>query len=276
VRALLLIAAACASSGGVVAAPPSSTQDRPLFHTTERELADSEREQAPYIAQARVTLPAAKARFSRGLGKGFEFYVTVRLHDADQRIEQVFVQVDALEPDGVRGRLATRPMLLKERPQGERLHVPDAEIRDWTIIDPHGNEEGNLVGNFIDRYAPAEERCGVMVEDAPGKLASQVVPGWHVSGPDAAAAFVLPGDVTRKAVMVQCGRRSVVPYMADVRVLAAGLPLSLVAGQRVSVLEAVDGHLRLRMLDGEMTEVEAVGAQAFLDAAQIALAQAGK
>ena len=55
-----------------------------------------ERAMQPYIDRARASYPAARGRFLAGLPRGYDFFVTVRLRDAQGRWEQVFVSVDRI------------------------------------------------------------------------------------------------------------------------------------------------------------------------------------
>lgn len=109
---------------------------------------------APYVAKARATLPDTKKRFAQGLNKGEVLFVTTRLHDADGKFEQVFVEVKSWKDTTITGLLATDPGLIKGHKQGEKMVVDEKDVYDWTISKPDGTEEGNFVGNFLDTYKP--------------------------------------------------------------------------------------------------------------------------
>lgn len=105
----------------------------------------------PYIEKARQTLPDAKKRFQAGLPAGHSMSVTTGLKDANNHYEQVFVYVDSWTGDTVKGRLAN-DVDLEGFKRGQALEVKEKDMLDWTIVNPKGEEEGNLVGKFIDKW----------------------------------------------------------------------------------------------------------------------------
>ncbi|HJX83091.1 MAG TPA: DUF2314 domain-containing protein, partial [Candidatus Angelobacter sp.] len=109
---------------------------------------------APYVAKARATLPGTRKRFAQGLNKGEVLFVTTRIHDADGKYEQVFVEVKSWKDKTITGLLATNPSLIKGHKLGEKMVVAEEDVYDWTISKPDGTEEGNFVGNFLDTYKP--------------------------------------------------------------------------------------------------------------------------
>lgn len=117
-----------------------------------------ERAMQPYVEQARASYPAAKARFLAGLPRGFDFFVTARLRDRQGRWEQVFVAVDRIENGRIRGRIASPVRLLTEYRLMQPYELAEADVMDWTIVDPIGVEEGNVVGKFLDTYRAAAPR----------------------------------------------------------------------------------------------------------------------
>lgn len=115
-----------------------------------------ERALEPYIAQARKTWPAVRARFASGLPKGRTLSVVTRLQDAEGKHEMLFVLVRAIEPktNRVVGVINNDVRLLKDHRRGDAVFVEDKDIRDWVIVAPDGSEEGNVVGKFLDTYRP--------------------------------------------------------------------------------------------------------------------------
>jgi hypothetical protein len=113
----------------------------------------------PYIAKARATYPAAKKRFLEGLPPGYSFSVWIRLLQNDKksgqlRHEDVFVVVDSIKNGIVRGRINNKILLLTNHKEGERISIPESEVKNWVILRPDGVEEGNPVGKFLDHYKP--------------------------------------------------------------------------------------------------------------------------
>lgn len=134
--------------------PQSPPPDRPVATASEEQAARLERAIQPYVEQARKTYPAAKKRFLAGLPPDYEFYVTTRLHDASGTFEQVFVAVEKIEKDTIRGRISTEVSAVKGYRIGDRYAFPEKDLIDWTIVTADGKEEGNFVGKFLDTYEP--------------------------------------------------------------------------------------------------------------------------
>ena len=130
-------------------AVPIDTPDTPAPVTKAGE-AHNNAQLAPLIAEARKTYPAAKARFEKGLPPGYGFFVVTRLFDKEGRYEQVFVKVLKAENDAIQGEIASQIQLIKDPKAGDYVTVLESEIIDWTIVDPKGAEEGNVIGKFMD------------------------------------------------------------------------------------------------------------------------------
>jgi len=111
--------------------------------------------EAPYIAKGRATYPAAKKRFLAGLPPKYRFEVRKRLTDpGGVRLEEVFIEVDAIKDGTVLGRIGSELGVVRSFHQGQRISFPESDVLDWTIVHPDGREEGNYVGKFIDTYKP--------------------------------------------------------------------------------------------------------------------------
>jgi uncharacterized protein YegJ (DUF2314 family) len=111
--------------------------------------------EAPYIAKGRATYPAAKKRFLAGLPPKYRFEVRKRLADPDGvRLEEVFIEVDAIKDGMVFGRIGSELGVVRSYRQRQRISFPESDVLDWTIVHPDGREEGNYVGKFIDTYKP--------------------------------------------------------------------------------------------------------------------------
>ena len=141
-------------SGSASSASPRSSSDMtveprpPGFEFTER----LEVAMQPYVESARATYPAARDRFLRGLPAGYVLYVTTRLRDPQGRWEQVFVRVDSITSGQIRGRIASSVRLIAGYRWQQPYDLPETDIVDWTIVDPLGGEEGNVVGKFLDTF----------------------------------------------------------------------------------------------------------------------------
>lgn len=111
--------------------------------------------EAPYIAKARATYPAAKKCYLAGLPRGCWFEVRKLLIDPSSlAVEDVFIEVDAIKDGKVYGRIVSQLGAVRSYRQWQRISFPESEVLDWTIVHPGGREEGNYVGKFIDTYKP--------------------------------------------------------------------------------------------------------------------------
>ncbi len=129
-------------------------KDAPLQTEGASELKKVNEFLAPYSARAKASYPKAKARFEAGLPKGAKFFVSTRLYDKvnPNAYEQVFIRVRAATADAVRGFIASEPAGPVAFHAGDKIEVKDANVLDWTILTPGGEEEGNLCGKAMDAY----------------------------------------------------------------------------------------------------------------------------
>ena len=118
-----------------------------------------------------------------------------------------------------------------------------------------------------------QERCDVLFESG-GEIRNLLLMSLRVLNLADSAKFRLPPDAPPKVRAVRCGRDVIVPQRNDYKVLEAGYPFSIVAGDRVGVLEVPDGKLRYRLLKGELTAAEVPAVTAFINASQRAMAKA--
>lgn len=156
--ALLLVLVLGTSAVGYAQEPgkltplaPNAPEDRPGKQADEKKFDEDIK---PYVEQARKTYPEAKARFLAGLPPKHVFFLTARLHDADGRWEQVFVEVKEIRDGTVKGLIANDIEAVSGYKLGDSYSFPESEFLDWTISKPDGTEEGNFVGKFLDTYHP--------------------------------------------------------------------------------------------------------------------------
>lgn len=111
----------------------------------------------PLIVQARATLPSAKKRYLAGLPSGHFMSVTTGLTDRKGHREQVFVNIDSWVGEVVNGRLAN-DVSLEGYKRGQALKVNEKDMLDWTIVNSKGEEEGNVLGKFIDKWLDERQK----------------------------------------------------------------------------------------------------------------------
>ena len=136
------------------AAPPTD-QPIPVHNTTQLDKLQAAIQ--PYVEKARSTYPPIKARYLAGLPDGAALFITVQLHDAQARMEQVFVQVEKLEGAQISGVIWDEIRTVQGFHKGQRYTFPETELIDWTLSNADGTEEGNVVGNFLDTWHGAVE-----------------------------------------------------------------------------------------------------------------------
>ena len=105
---------------------------------------------APYVAQAKKTLPQAKKRFLSGLKPGEAFFLTTRLTDGKGRYEQVFVRITSWQGSRIAGEIASDITVVEQYHFGQPVSFDESRVLDWLITHPDGSEEGNYVGKFLD------------------------------------------------------------------------------------------------------------------------------
>ena len=151
---LALLACATARAQNAPLAP-NAPEDAPKTANSNEAYMAMERATAPYVAKARETYPDAKRRFLSGQLSTKPFFVTVRLSE-DGRYEDSFVRVLYIDEKSgdISGKIANEIQILHNYHYDQRIIVHEADIRDWTIANPDGSQEGNVLGKFTDRYQP--------------------------------------------------------------------------------------------------------------------------
>ena len=147
----LLFAASCLACAQVSTLSPNAPRDKPQAFTA-NQVGAYKAAIAPYIAEARETYPAAKARYLRGLPAAEHFYVTTVLHDQLGKTEQVFIAVQSIRNGVVTGRIASQISMVAGYKPGEAYSLSESQVIDWLITHKDGSEEGNYVGKFLDTY----------------------------------------------------------------------------------------------------------------------------
>ncbi len=158
IQLMLLLAAlviSCASTGepqrGTLS--PNAPVDRPVAvrgRSSDEALARLRKLTAPYTQKALATYPDAKGRYLAGLPQGETFFVTTVVRDSAGRFEQIFILVDQIDGNVVKGRIASEILAVDGYRHGQPHTFHEADIVDWLISKPDGSEEGNFVGKFLD------------------------------------------------------------------------------------------------------------------------------
>jgi hypothetical protein len=126
--------------------------DQPVGGSGAAGLQEVENAIAPYVQKALSTYPDARRRFLTGLPEGAAFFTTVRLHDDDGGTEQVFVKVTEIDGGQVAGVIASDVTTVRGYRLDQPYTFPETEVVDWTISNPDGTQEGNIVGRFLAEW----------------------------------------------------------------------------------------------------------------------------
>jgi len=123
---------------------------------------------SPYLEMARVSYPEARQRFLTGLPPGYDFQIVTRVFDSTgQEFEQIFVLVSEIADGRIRGKVNSEVRSIPGYAMGDPIEVDEDVVYDWCIRDPDGNEEGNLLGKFLDVFI--DGRVALILELTVGK-----------------------------------------------------------------------------------------------------------
>lgn len=128
----------------------SAPTDRPHNIRDVEQLVKYDELISPSVRKALETLPEAKMRYLKGLGKGQAFFLTTRIYDDDGRYEQIFVRVTNWNGSNVQGTIANELNIVRSYAYGQPINFPESAVLDWLITNPDGTEEGNYVGKLLD------------------------------------------------------------------------------------------------------------------------------
>jgi hypothetical protein len=128
--------------------------------------------------------------------------------------------------------------------------------------------------------AVTESTCLVIARGSDGSTSKHEVDSLHVLASTAqAGSFALPQNSPADVQALMCGRSSIIPALADYKVLEAGYPLYIATNsekpQRIGVLEMSRGQVRFRLVEGKFTSAEETTLQARLNALQSSLDKSG-
>lgn len=144
---------AAANVKEIVPSSPNAPADQSLEIYSD-EMGKYEAAIAPHVAQAKKSWPDAKRRYLAGLPAGHSFFVTTHLRDSQGHSETAFVRVESIRGGLISGRIATQLQLVETHRFGDAYSFREDSLIDWTISNPDGSEEGNVVGKFLETYRP--------------------------------------------------------------------------------------------------------------------------
>lgn len=105
------------------------------------------------------TWPDAKKRFLNGLPGRHSLFVTLLVSEPDGKSEYLFVAVDEIAKDHIRGRIWNDVKIVKSLSFRAPIEIPEDAISDWLITKPDGSEDGNIVGKYLDTLEQCRSRA---------------------------------------------------------------------------------------------------------------------
>jgi hypothetical protein len=156
----------CLASAAIAAGDPFLAQNAPEdcnAEMTAESLNDVVEKLSPAALQ---TWPAAKKRFLDGLPERHSLFVTLLVSEPDTGSEYLFIAVDKIVDDKIRGRVWNEVHVVKSLYYRASIEIPEGAISDWLISKPDGSEDGNIVGKYIDTLEQCRSRKAV-AESAP-------------------------------------------------------------------------------------------------------------
>lgn len=103
--------------------------------------------------RARARLPALQQAFARGFRPGEFLLVKAPFPTPGGGREWMWVEVTAWRGDAIAGLLQNQPRDIPTLRSGQAVQVSQAEVFDYLLRDPGGQEEGNETGKLIAAQA---------------------------------------------------------------------------------------------------------------------------
>lgn len=129
----------------------NAPKDKPISNTASQ-MEEFFRAIEPYSNEAKKTYPEAKQKFLDDLPQGENLFLTTRLHDIEDRVEQVFILVKEIQGNTIKGVIYNDVRIVSGFEFGQEYEFPETEVYDWLISKPDGSEDGNYIGKFLDTY----------------------------------------------------------------------------------------------------------------------------
>ena len=147
--------AIAASSPCARAADPHVEPNAPVDCAASFERADLQAVVERLSPEAMKRWPTIRSRYLAGLEPGQSLFVTILLEEQGGNSEYVFVAVDGIEADKLRGRIWNDIVAIHGLQRGSSIELTEDAISDWLISNPDGSEEGNVIGKAVDEM----EQC---------------------------------------------------------------------------------------------------------------------
>jgi uncharacterized protein YegJ (DUF2314 family) len=148
-----------------------------------------------YEEQARNTLDVFNKEFSENDQN--IFYVTTRIYQ-DENFEQIFVRLVSIKGGVYEGVIASSPLGKVDFKSGDKISVKSADVLDWLIVLPDGEERGNLQGKALDLIQVGKAAVITRMTPKDGKYTSFTVVSVLNPQTKQEVIEILPQDVKAK------------------------------------------------------------------------------
>lgn len=148
-----------------------------------------------YEEQARNTLDVFNKEFNEN-GQNI-FYVTTRIYQ-DENFEQIFVKLNSIDEGTYEGVIASSPLGKVDFKSGDKIRVKSADVLDWLIVLPDGEERGNLQGKALDLIQVGKAAVITRMTPKDGKYKSFTVVSVLNPQTKQEVIEILPQDVKTK------------------------------------------------------------------------------
>ncbi len=136
--------------------PPKPDTVANAFVTDKLLLAKLDSAMWPKVEEAKTTLKEVHKRWNKGLPKGSQLFVTVRIYREDGQFEHVLGRVDKWVPNRLFTTVASVMTNNDRFKPGQSMATEQANVVDWKIVNADGSEEGNYVKKFLEEYSAAQ------------------------------------------------------------------------------------------------------------------------
>lgn len=132
--------------------PPKPDTVATAFESDKIRLAKLDSAMWPQIEEAKQTLKEVHKRWNKGLPKGSQLFVTVRVYREDGQFEHVLGRVDKWVPNRFFTTVGSVLATTDRFKPGQSMSTEQTNVVDWKIVHADGSEEGNYVKKFLDEY----------------------------------------------------------------------------------------------------------------------------
>ena len=136
--------------------PPKPDTVAVAFEKDKVRLAKLDSAMWPKIEEARQTLKEVHKRWNKGLPKGTQLFVTVRVYNEKGEFEHVLGRVDKWVPNRLFTTISSVLTTTERYKPGLSMAFEQNIVVDWKLVHANGAEEGNYVKQFLEEYTAVQ------------------------------------------------------------------------------------------------------------------------